>query len=365
MDAEVAEVFATCAGFTGALRREGVAAAGAGDFATALATLDPMRRDDIYWAGRSTLCSTPDDLIVFDRLFDLWFVDPGDEPEEEDLLSIIPPQQTPSDEGDAVGEQEDDIVYAASRKEVLRHRDLEVVSPAEQQELAKLFDSLVVDLPRRRTRRSERWHRGEIDVRATAREQLRNCGELGALRHRRPSRATRKIVFLIDVSRSMTSYADHLLRLAHRVHRVAPKQVEVFTMGTRLTRVTRALDPADPERALQWAGEVIPDWSGGTRIADGIADFIDEWGRRGMARQAVVVIASDGWERGDTAPLTAQAQRLERLAHRVIWVNPHSGKEGYEPVQAGIAAVLPYIDDMVAGHTLASFSRLLEVIADV
>jgi uncharacterized protein with von Willebrand factor type A (vWA) domain len=151
--------------------------------------------------------------------------------------------------------------------------------------------------------------------------------------------------------------------LAHTLVRVAPRQVEVFTVGTRLTRVTPALRHRDPEYALRLAGDVVPDWSGGTRLGEVLKVFLDRWGQRGTARRAVVVVCSDGWERGDTALLGAQLRRLAALAHRVVWLNPHRGKPGYLPVQAGIVAVLPYLDDLIAGHSLNSFADLLEVVA--
>ncbi len=139
--------------------------------------------------------------------------------------------------------------------------------------------------------------------------------------------------------------------------------MEVFTIGTRLTHLTRALRSHDTERALVAAGETVPDWSGGTRLGESLRIFLDRWGRRGMARGAVVVVFSDGWERGDAELLGVQMRRLRRVAHRVVWVNPHRGKDGYEPVQAGILAVLPHVDDFLAGHSLATFSELVEVVA--
>jgi uncharacterized protein with von Willebrand factor type A (vWA) domain len=139
--------------------------------------------------------------------------------------------------------------------------------------------------------------------------------------------------------------------------------VEVFTLGTRLTRVTRPLAQRDPERALVACGTVVPDWSGGTRLAQGLRVFLDRWGRRGMARGAVVVLFSDGWERGAPEVLGEQMRRLAALAHRVVWVNPHRGKAGYQPVQQGIVAALPHVDDFVAGHSMAAFEELVEVVA--
>jgi uncharacterized protein len=170
------------------------------------------------------------------------------------------------------------------------------------------------------------------------------------------------VVLLIDVSGSMSPYADTLLRFAHVVVRAMPA-AEVFTLGTRLTRVTRELRHRDPERALAAAGRAIPDWSGGTRLGDVLGAFVTRWGARGVARRAVVVVCSDGWERGEPDELAVQMGRLRRLAHRVIWVNPHAGKAGYEPVQRGIVAVLPYLDRLLAGHSLATLERLLEEMA--
>jgi len=186
--------------------------------------------------------------------------------------------------------------------------------------------------------------------------------------HRRRGTQPRRVVLLVDVSASMRPYADALLRLCHRIStgsnhgKAAP--TEVFTLGTRLTRITRAMHTADAERALVRAGDEVPDWSGGTRLGETLAAFLDRWGARGMARGAVVVVFSDGWERGDATQLGEQMQRLHRLAHKVVWVNPHRGKEGYEPLQQGILAVLPYCHEFVAGHSLRSFEQVLEVIGD-
>jgi uncharacterized protein with von Willebrand factor type A (vWA) domain len=161
----------------------------------------------------------------------------------------------------------------------------------------------------------------------------------------------------------MTPYADALLRFAHAAVRRRPTLTEVFTIGTRLTRVTRALRHRDPDAALRSAGAAIPDWHGGTRLADTLRAFGDRWGRRGTARGAVLVIFSDGWERGDPAALATQVEQLSRLAYRLVWVNPHRGKAGYAPLVGGMAAALPYLDHFVAGHSLAALEELVGVIA--
>ena len=167
----------------------------------------------------------------------------------------------------------------------------------------------------------------------------------------------------------MSSYADALLRLAHRFGQggsgPAGARVETFTLGTRLTRLTWALGARDAERALVAAGAAVPDWSGGTRLGETLKVFLDRWGQRSLARGAVVVVFSDGWERGDAQVLGEQMARLHRIAHRVVWVNPHRGKDGYEPVQVGMMAALPHVDDFVAGHSLAAFAEVLEVVARV
>lgn len=253
------------------------------------------------------------------------------------------------------------VTVSASDLEVLRHRDVADLTDAERTELARLFGGLRPRMPQRRSARRRPANRGDIDPRRTLREQLRHAGEPAQVQRRRRSTRPRRIVLLVDVSGSMSPYADSTLRLAHTIART--RQVEVFTIGTRLTRVTNAMRHRDPERALELAGEAIPDWSGGTRLGEVLKAFLDRWGQRGMARRAVIVVCSDGWERGDAAQLGEQMRRMSRLAHRVIWLNPHRGKPGYQPVQAGIVAVLPYVDSMVAGHSLSSYAELLRMVS--
>ena len=189
------------------------------------------------------------------------------------------------------------------------------------------------------------------------RAAIRAYGEPASLRRRARSSRPRRVVLLIDVSGSMSPYADALLRFAHAVARRMP--AEVFTLGTRLTRVTRQLRQRDPERALAAATNAVPDWSGGTRLGESVKAFLDRWGQRGVARRAVVVVCSDGWERGDAALLGEQLRRLRRLAHKVFWLTPHAGRAGYEPVQSGIVAALPATDRLLAGHSLAALEELL------
>ncbi len=358
-------------GFAAALRHAGLAVTTdrVAAFLTALDELDVTSRTATYWAGRLTLCSDPDDLARYDMAFPAWFgpdrsprgtpVRDQRRPPPSRLASLTSGED--GDESDGPdGPDEPRLRVSASAREVLRHRDLGELSPAEREHLRALLALLRVGLPTRASRRRHPTRRGPADPERTLRAALRNHGELRELRHTGPSRRPRRVALLIDVSGSMAPYADTLVRFAHVLVRRGAGAVEVFTIGTRLTRITRELRHRDPELALAAAGRAIPDWSGGTRLGDVLGAFVERWGRRGVARRAVVVVFSDGWERGEPDELAVQMSRLRRLAHRVIWVNPHAGKEGYAPVQGGIVAVLPYLDQLLAGHSLATLERLVE-----
>ena len=360
-------------GFARALRAAGVPVTQdrSQGFLAAVTEVGLGDRRATYWAGRATLCASPDDLARFDQVFEAWF-DGRDglpssrprvasRPESTHLLPDTEEIGAGGDDGD-----EDVLRAAASASEVLRHRDVASLDAAEKRRLATMFTRLSLRPPSRRTARHRRWHRGDIDASRTLRNSLRRMGEPGDIAWRRRGTRPRRVVLLIDVSGSMSGYADALLRLSHRLTQSARAGggiVETFTIGTRLTHVTRALRSHDPDRALVAAGEVVPDWSGGTRLGETLQVFLDRWGQRGMARGAVVVVFSDGWERGDATLLGLQMARMRRIAHRVIWVNPHRGKAGYEPVQAGVVAALPHCDAFVAGHSLATFAELTELVS--
>ena len=337
----------------------------------ALREVDLASEVAMYWAGRLTLCSDPDDVARYDQAFHAWF---SSDPREQRMGRAAPPKprtstiaalSSPERSGD--GEDSEDVPelrVAASGEEVLRDRDIAELTIGEREHLRRMMALLRPDPPRRRARRRRHARRGEPDARATLRATLRHAGEIPGLSRRNRRQRPRRVVLLLDVSGSMAPYADALLRFAHVLTRRTPQAVETFTLGTRLTRVTRELRQRDPERALRDAGNAIPDWSGGTRLGEVMTAFLDRWGQRGVARRAVVVVFSDGWERGGTDLLGEQMARLARLAHRVVWVNPHAGKRGYEPVQGGIAAALPHVDRLLAGHSLATLQELTEVLAD-
>jgi len=194
------------------------------------------------------------------------------------------------------------------------------------------------------------------------RRALRTGGEPIRRAWYAPTLQPRRLVLLCDVSGSMDPYSRALLRFMHAAV-AGRRRVEAFTMGTRLTRLTRELLSRNPDQALRRAGAAVPDWSGGTRLGDTLRDYNDEWGMRGMSRGAVVVILSDGWERGDPTVIADQMARLSRVAHKVVWVNPLKASPGYAPLARGMAAALPYIDEFIDGHNLNALDDLIEVIS--
>ena len=355
-------------GFARALRAAGVPVTQdrAQGYLRAVAVLGLGDQRATYTAGRATLCAGPDDLARYDQVFEAYFNSrdglPRRRPSTPSSLTAPGFPEAESDGGEA-DQAEESVRAAASATEVLRHRDVAAMTAGEKQRLAAMFATLQLRPPRRRTARHRAWHRGDVDASRTLRRSLRRLGEPAEIAWRRRGTKPRRVVLLLDVSGSMSAYADALLRLAHRFVVTAPASTEVFTVGTRITHVTRAMRQRDPERAIVAAGQTVPDWSGGTRLGETIRFFLDRWGQRGMARGAVVVVFSDGWERGTPELLGEQMARLQRIAHRVIWVNPHRGKAGYAPIQQGVLAALPHCDHFVAGHSLATFSELTELVS--
>ena len=252
---------------------------------------------------------------------------------------------------------------AASDEERLREKRFDALEPGELAQLYRLMARLVVATPRRRTRRSERQRRGErIDMRRTLRGSMRTAGDPIRLARRRRRVVRRRMVMLCDISGSMEPYARAYLQFLTSAAGSGPN-AEAFAFATRLTRLTRALRSRSPERAIQRAAAAAPDWSSGTRIGDALKAFNDRHGRRGMARGAVVVILSDGWERGDPALVAREMERLSRLAHRIVWVNPRVAASGFSPRAGGMAAALPYCDALVSGHSLEALGEVAEAIA--
>lgn len=357
--------------FAAALRSAGVVVpvASAIDFAQSLALVGIDDPDRAYWAGRATLVRRPEDVPVYDRVWSAFWgraaALPLGLPSARNLTLALDEE---SGAGDPAGPDPAGDVRTVrySSVEVLRHRDLATLSPEEWAEARRTISTLRVSAEQRPSRRSHatRRRRGDRpDLRATVRRNMRRGGLPVELSWRQVGRVARRMVLLLDVSGSMEAYARGLALFAHAA--VASRragQVEVFTIGTRLTRVTREMGRRDPDVALAEVAASVEDWSGGTRLGESIGEFNDRWGVRGLARGAVVVICSDGWDRGDPDVVAAEMARLALVSHRVIWVNPLKASPGYAPLARGMAAALPYVDLFVEGHSVASLEQLARLV---
>lgn len=340
-------------------------------FAEALSQVGVERREPVYWAARATLVRRPEDLALFDRCFEVFWDQrtSSGQLQEHPPLHVTLTVDDDSDDGDDDDEpdrepnDEPTIQLRFSATEVLRHKDFSDYDRDELRLAHELMAQFRFAGSPRRSRRlvDARRPNGRPDLRRTVRSALRAGGEPIRREWRKPGIRLRRLVLLLDISGSMEPYARALLRFVHAA--VAGRQrVEAFAIGTRLTRVTRELSSRDPDRALARAGERVEDWSGGTRLGACIRRFNDEWGVRGMARGAIVVIMSDGWDRGAPEELALEMQRLQRTAHQVVWVNPLKVTPGYAPLARGMAAALPYVDDFVEGHSVAALEELARVI---
>lgn len=356
--------------FVGLLRAAGIRI-GTGQaeaFVQGTATLAPVDHRDIYWAGRLTLVVDHADLPGYDQVFAAYWLDAEvasvrDQgvPRQESEASSV---RLSEDGEDGTGEREraDAVGAVASDAVQLRRRRFDEASEAELMAMRDLMARIPVDLPRRRSRRTAPTARGSSpDLRRTFRKALRTDGEIIAHVRRERRERPRRLVLVLDVSGSMAGYSRALLQFAHAVG-VAIDELEVFCFGTRLTRITHELDHREPDRALAAAADHVVDWDGGTRIGASFATLNRRWGQRGLLRGAVVVICSDGLDRGDPEQLGREVGRLQRSAHRVVWVNPLKAGRDYEPIQAGMRAALPRVDRFLAGHDLASLEELGEVL---
>ena len=355
-------------------------------FAQALELVRPVSRRRLYWTARGVLVTDQAQVRAFDAVFASVFGgrEPaaGFEPEQVETTAAAPERSVGSEgrevqgviaggdvsaapPGEGAGDEdlrEAAVPVAASDEEVLRSKHFDALAPAELSQLYRLMERLEIATPRRRMRRSERHRRGErMDMRRTLRGSIRTGGDPIRLSHRRRRVVPRRMVLLCDISGSMEPYARAYLQFLTCAAGSGPN-AEAFVFATRLTRLTRALRSRSPERAIQRAAAAAPDWSSGTRIGDALKAFNDRHGRRGMARGALVVILSDGWERGDPGLVAREMERLSRLAHRIVWVNPRASAEGFSPRAGGMAAALPYCEALVSGHSLDALDEVIEAI---
>jgi uncharacterized protein len=352
----------------GRVLREAGLEVGPGRIADALRGMDHVDitdQEQVFFALRTTLVARREDLATFDRAFDAWFlrraggalqrreVDPRSLHKDAKRVRRDPRgtrEAAPADgEPDSIGH---------SVHEILREKDFAAMTPEELAGARKLIAEMATARPNRRSHRLRRHRRGRIlDMRGLARDSLATGGDPVARRFRRRAEAPRKLVVLCDVSGSMEAYSRALLLYLHAVVR-SGRGVEVFAFGTRLTHLTTELRTRDPEQALARAAERVVDWASGTRIGASLKHYNDVWGRRALTRGAVVLIASDGWERQDHELVGREMARLHRAAYAVVWVNPVKGSPDYQPLAAGMRAALPHIDRFVPGHNLASLEAL-------
>ena len=363
----------------------------AADFARAVTLVQPLARRRLYWTARAVFVSDQAQVSAFDAVFFSVFggrsegedfeledartvaspADDGPRPEHQSSLRTSPGRDLDAGVSPAptsgLDEDEDpaelDVPLAlASVEERLGHKSFDALEPHELAQLYQLMLRLELATPLRRTRRYEKGRRRErIDMRRTLRGSLRTGGHPIRLarRHRRVAR--RRLVLLCDISGSMEPYARAYLQFLACAAGSGPN-AEAFVFATRLTRLTRALASRNPELAIRRAAAAAPDWSSGTRIGDALKEFNDRHGRRGMARGAVIVILSDGWERGDPKLVGREMERLARLAHRIVWVNPRVGADDFSVQSGGMVAALPHCDALVSGHNFAALGEVIEAI---
>jgi len=368
-----------------------VTAARSADLARALALVRPVSRRRLYWTARAVLVSDPAQVAVFDSVFRSVFggraagdpfqpeqpqtaatapdehaapqgsISPREgagRDERRGLWSFAPTGGAPVDDDHAL-----DVPLAlASAEERLAGKRFDALEPDELAQLYRLMAGLRLSTPLRTTRRYRSGRQGrQIDMRRTLRAARRSGGDPIRLARKRRRVTRRRLVMLCDISGSMEPYARAYLQFLTCAAASGP-DAEAFVFATRLTRLTRALASSNPERAIQRAAAAAPDWSSGTRIGDALQTFNDRHGRRGIARGAVVVILSDGWERGDPALVGREMQRLSRLAHRIVWVNPRSGASSFTVRAGGMVAALPFCDTLVSGHSFAALHEVVEAI---
>jgi len=372
---EWAQVRTLAVGFVNTLRSAGVVVPVGSviTYVQALAAVGSAARSPRYWVGRATLIQRPEDFDLYERCFRAYWIGKDSLLQQvEPVVETVAVMSDDEDGGDDdAGPNEDDTTDADdiielrySAHEVLREKDFAEYTDAELREAARIMERMRIagtTRPSRRRIRSKQM-RGHPDLRRTVRNALRTGGEPVRRAFTQPGEQRRRVVFLLDISGSMESYARALLRFVH-ASVVARGRVEAFALGTRLTRMTRELSTRDPDRAFDSAAASVADWSGGTRLGESIGRFNDEWGVRGMARGATVVILSDGWDRGAPEVMAEQMARLHRVTHKLIWVNPLKATAGYAPLAQGMAAALPEVDCFIEGHSLSALERLAQEIS--
>jgi uncharacterized protein with von Willebrand factor type A (vWA) domain len=340
----------------------------------ALSAVDPVDREAAYFALRATLCSRQEDLAAFDAAFAEWFLPaPSPPPEpppglDEVAKLVLPRTAVPGPVGIPELEADAEVVPSAwSDVELLRDKDFAEYTDEERRRARRVMRRLAGAVPTRPSRRTRKARRrgaappaGRLDLRGTMRASMRTAGDPVERHWREPGERPRPLVLVCDVSGSMEPYARMLLAYMQACV-AARRRVEAFVFGTRLTRVTGELRGRDPDAALERAAGAARDWSGGTRIGEALATLNREHGRR-LGRGAVVVLLSDGWDRGEPEQLEREVARLARCSHRLIWLNPLKAHPDYQPLTRGMQAALPHVDEFMAANSLASLEELAEAL---
>ena len=384
--------------FTRALRAAGLRTdlGAAIDYSRALTLIDIGEREQVHAAGLALFVRRRDELPVYDEVFarfwrryelaieppDLGLELPWDESAGDGgRMAVLRQGEDAEREASATVVIEDQAADLASPSELrdeasapaswselerLFHKPFERMSPGELRDAERLVDELRPRLEMRRSRRHGLHRHGRrLAARQMFRRNLQSGGDLAEWLWRRPLLRPRSMTIICDVSGSMERHARLLIRFAMALRRVAGVRTEAFVFGTHLTRVTRELAGRDPDAGLARVSAAVSDWSGGTRIGESLRTFNRDWARRVLRSSGVVIIVSDGWDRGDPALVRREMARLQRSCHRLIWLDPLFGPDVYQPLAGGMKAAYPFIDDLVAVNDLASLQQLGDLLADM
>ena len=353
------------------------------DLVNALDQIEIGRKADFFYAARTLLVHEREDLPLFDEAFELFWRKPAESweikwqgiatrrrrptapvvthpPLKEAAPEAEDPSSTSSQEMTVI-----EITRTYSDRELLRHKNFAEMNAEEADAVKRMMSNLLWNVSERRTRRKRPGKGHVIDLRRTLRHSLRSEGEIFHWSYREPKLKPRPLIVIADISGSMERYTRLLLHFIYGMKSALRQPVEVFVFSTRLTRITRPLQIRDLDLALKNVGLLVNDWAGGTRIGDSLKTFNFDWGRRVLGRGAVVLVISDGWDRGDVDLLKREMRRLKRSCHRLIWLNPLLGAPDYEPLTRGIQAALPHIPDFLPVHNLASLEDLANRLAEL
>lgn len=346
------------------------------DLVKALSYVEVGIRSDFYHASRSLLVHQRDDIALFDQAFEMFWQKPLSEWKLSEIrgrrvrrnktkpLVVPPPLESESSGAELPDDAQERLVLEVTKtysaREALRQRDFSDLTDDEIQEVRELIADLVWRLGERLTRRYRAGEGRRLDLRRTLRQSLHHGGEVLSFARRRPRRKPRPLVVIADISGSMERYTRLLLHFSYSLTQGLGQRVEAFAFGTRLTRLSRHLRDRDVERALSGVSRAVTDWSGGTRIGDCLHTFNYEWARRVLSGGAIVLLISDGWDRGDPEVLAKEMDRLRRSCHRLIWLNPLLGSPEYEPLTRGMQAALPHVDNFLPVHNLKSLEDLAQ-----